>query len=79
MFFGTPHAGANGVKFQTLLNNIGSIFVPVNSQILRLLNRDSDHLHYLNTLYSAVNLDFKTVFFFEEYKTPLFKGASIMV
>jgi hypothetical protein len=79
MFFGTPHAGANGVEFQTLLNNIGQIFVPGNSRILRLLNRDSDHLCYLTTLYSAINSDFKTICFFEEYNTPLFMGASVMV
>jgi len=79
MFFGTPHAGANGVEFQTLLNNIGQIFVPGNSRILRLLNRDSDHLCYLTTLYSAINSDFKTICFFEEYNTPLFMGASVMI
>ena len=79
MFFGTPHAGAEGAEFQALLNNIGCIFVQGNSRILHLLNRDSDHLRYLTELYAPIASDFKTIFFFEEFKTPLFKGASILV
>ena len=79
MFFGTPHAGATGAEFQAILNNIGRIFIPGNSRILQLLNRDSDHLRYLTELYSPISSDFKTVFFFEEYSTPLFKGVSVMV
>ena len=78
MFFGTPHAGANGAEFRARLNDIARILVPGNSEILQLLNRDSHHLRYLTELYSPISPDFKIIFFFEEYKTPLF-GASIMV
>jgi hypothetical protein len=79
MFFGTPHAGATGAEFQTIMTNIGRIFVPANSGILSLLRRDSDHLRSLTGQYSPISSHFKNVFFFEEYKTPLFGGASIMV
>ena len=79
VFFGTPHAGANGAEFQAVLNNIARIFVPGNSKILQLLKRDSDYLRYLTELYSSISSHFKTVFFYEEFNTPLFKGASIMV
>jgi len=79
MFFGTPHTGAKGAEFQAFLNNIGRIFVPGNSQILNLLNRDSDHLRFLTELYAPIARDFKTIFFYEEFKTPLFNGVSIMV
>ena len=79
VFFGTPHAGANGAEFQAVLNNIGRIFLSGNSGILQLLRRDSDHLRYLTELYSPISSHFKTVFFYEEFNTPLFKGASIMV
>jgi hypothetical protein len=79
VFFGTPHAGANGAEFQAVLNNIARIFVPGNSKILQLLKRDSDYLRYLTELYSPISSHFKTIFFYEEFKTPLFKGASVMV
>jgi len=79
MFFGTPHAGATGAEFRAILNNIGHIFIPGNSRILWLLSRDSDHLRYLTELYSPISSHFKTVFFFEEYGTPLLKGGSVMV
>ena len=79
IFFGTPHAGANGAEFQAVLNNIARIFVPGNSKILQLLRRDSDHLRYLTELYAPMSPNFKTIFFYEEFKTQVFKGASIMV
>jgi len=79
VFFGTPHAGANGAEFQAVLNNIVRIFVPGNSKILQLLKRDSDYLRYLTELYSPISSHFKTVFFWEEFNTPLVKGASIMI
>jgi hypothetical protein len=79
IFFGTPHAGAAGAEFQTIMTNIFRIFVSANSGILSLLRQDSDHLCSLTEQYSSISSHFKNVFFFEEYKTPLFGGASIMV
>ena len=79
MFFGTPHMGANGAEFQAAFTNICCIFVPGNSKLLRTLTRDSDHLRLLSELYLPISQDVKTVFFYEEYKTPLIGGMSRMV
>jgi hypothetical protein len=76
MFFGTPHMGTNGAEFQAALTNICRIFVSGNSKLLWTLTRDSDHL---KLLYLPISQDFKTVFFYEEYKTPLIGGVSMMV
>jgi hypothetical protein len=79
MFFGTPHMGANGAEFQAVLTNICRIFVSGSSRLLMTLTRDSDHLRLLSELYLPISQDFKTVFFYEEYKTPLLGGMSMMV
>jgi len=79
MFFGTPHMGANGAEFQAALTNICRIFVSGNSKLPQTLTRDSDHLRLLNELYPPISQDFKTVFFYEEYKTPLIGGMSLLV
>ena len=63
--------GANGAEFQAALTNICHIFVSGNSKLLQTLTRDSDHLRLLSELYLPISQDFKTVFFYEEYKTPL--------
>jgi len=79
MFFGTPHIGANGVEFQAALTNICRIFVSGNSKLLGHLTRDSDHLRFLSELYLPISQDFKTIFIYEEYKTPLVGGMSILI
>ena len=79
MFFGTPHTGANGAEFQAALTNICCTFASGNSKLLQILTRDSDHLRLLSELYLPISQDFKTVFFYEEYKTPLIGGMSRMV
>jgi hypothetical protein len=79
IFFGTPHAGANGAEFQAALTSIFRIFVPGNSNLLRTLSRDSDELRFLRELYLPISQDFKAVCFYEEYKTPLIGGMSMMV
>jgi len=79
MFFGTPHIGASGAEFQAALTNICRVFVSGSSKLLRTLVQDSDHLRLLNELYLPISQDFKTVFFYEEYKTPLIGGMSKMV
>jgi len=79
IFFGTPHAGANGAEFQAALTSIFRIFVPGNSNLLQTLSRDSDQLRFLSQLYLPISQDFKTVCFYEEYKTPLVGGMSMMV
>jgi hypothetical protein len=71
--------GANGAEFQAALTNICSIFVSGNNKLLQTLTRDSDHLRLLSELYLPISRDFKTVFFYEEYKTPLIGGISKMV
>lgn len=79
IFFGTPHAGVKGVDFQAFLTNVGRLFVPGTSRILQLLRRDSDYLRIMSEAYLPISTDFKTVFFFEEFATPLVLGASVMV
>jgi hypothetical protein len=79
MFFGTPHMGANGAEFQASITKICRIFVSGNSKLLRTLTQGSDHLRLLSELYLPISQDFKTIFFYEEYKTPLIGGMSMMV
>jgi hypothetical protein len=79
VFFGTPHIGANGAEFQAALTNICRIFVSGNNKLLGHLTQDSDRLQFLSELYLPISQDFKTIFFYEEYKTPLTGGMSIMV
>jgi len=79
MFFGTPHAGANGAKFQAALTKICRIFWPGSSRLLRYLTPDSNHLRDLSELYVPISQDFKTFFFHEAYRTQLISGMSIMV
>ena len=71
--------GTNGAEFQAALTNICRIFVSGNSKLLWTLTRDSDHLRLLSELYLPISQNFKTVFFYEEYKTPLVGGMSMMV
>ena len=71
--------GTNGAEFQAALTNICRIFVSGNSKLLWTLTRDSDHLRLLSELYLPISQDFKTVLFYEEYKTPLIGGLSMMV
>jgi hypothetical protein len=79
VFFGTPHACATSGEFQKILNNIGRIFISGNSTVLQLLRRDSEYLRYLTELYSPISSHFRTIVFYEEFNTPLSKGASLMV
>jgi hypothetical protein len=79
LFFGTPHVGANGAEFQAALTNICHIFVSGNSKLLRHMTGDSDHLQLLSDLYLLISQSFKTIYFYEEYKTPLIGGMAIMV
>ena len=71
--------GANGAEFQVVLTNICRTAVSGNTKLLMTLTRDSDHLRLLSELYLPISQDFKTVFLYEEYKTPLIGGMSMMV
>lgn len=79
MFFGTPHTGADGAELQRALTNILGVFVQSSSKKLRILERDSEYLRDLSKAYLPISTGLKTLFFYEERDTPLFKGISKMV
>lgn len=79
MFFGTPHAGADGAEFQVVLTNIGRLFVPGSSSVVKHLIQNSEYLRDLNRSYLPISQDFRTFFFWEEYCTPVIGGLSVMV
>ncbi len=59
--------------------NVASVFVAADDRILRHLESGSEWLQQQLDHYSRISGDFVTKFAFEEYKTPIGFGRSIMV
>jgi hypothetical protein len=79
LFFGTPHSGANGVELVEWLGRLSSVYMHTSKQLLQDLRRDSHELEKIQQLYLQASDDIKTVFFYEEYPTPIGWGFSEMV
>lgn len=59
--------------------NVASIFVEVDSTILKHLERDSEYLQQQLGQYGAISADFVTKFCYETLPTPLALGKTILV
>ncbi|RYO00079.1 hypothetical protein AA0121_g13434 [Alternaria tenuissima] len=79
IFMGTPHQGGNGVALGRLMANVASVFAATDDRLLKHLERDSEWLQQQLGQYNPISGDFVTKFAFEEYKTPIKLGYSIMV
>lgn len=80
IFMGTPHRGGHNssVKLGTLLLKIASIFVKVNSSLLKNLKPGSEWLEMQLAQYTPLSSKYDTTFAYEEYSTDIL-GKSIMV
>ncbi|KAF2011499.1 HET-domain-containing protein [Aaosphaeria arxii CBS 175.79] len=79
MFMSTPHQGGNGMQFAKLLLNAAMVHKTTNTQLLEYLKRDSEWLQQHLRQYGPISRKLMTKFAYEEYKTPMAQGHSIMV
>lgn len=79
LFFGTPHSGANGVELADWIRRLSSIYMYTSGTLLNDLHRDSPELESLQQMYLHASEDIETIFFYEEYRTPIYGGFSEMV
>ncbi|KAG9052689.1 hypothetical protein FS842_009401 [Serendipita sp. 407] len=79
LFFGTPHPGANGVELAKWMGRVLSVCMSTNDRTLRGLNRESSELEKIQSLYLTASKRVNTIFFYEEYPTPIVKGVSQMI
>ncbi|KAG8825902.1 hypothetical protein FRC17_008465, partial [Serendipita sp. 399] len=76
LFFGTPHGGANGIELAEWMRRLVSIYMSTNNTILKELNRDSSTLEEIQALYLQSSDRIDTIFFYEEYPTPIVGGLA---
>ncbi|KAG8790343.1 hypothetical protein FRC16_000904, partial [Serendipita sp. 398] len=74
LFFGTPHSGANGVQLAEWMGRVLSMCMSTNDRMLKALNRDSSELENIQRLYLPAGRRINTIFFYEEYPTPIVRG-----
>ncbi|KAG8814340.1 hypothetical protein FRC17_001194 [Serendipita sp. 399] len=79
LLFGTPHAGANGVELAEWMHRLLSVYMSTTNEILKHLNRDSSALEEIQAQYLPASQRIDTIFFYEEYPTPLFGGLNKMI
>jgi hypothetical protein len=79
LFFGTPHSGANGVELAQWLGRVSSVFMYTSGTVLKDLGRDSPELESIQQAYLHASDGIKTIFFYEEYRTPIQWWFSEMV
>ncbi|KAG8854496.1 hypothetical protein FRB91_003453, partial [Serendipita sp. 411] len=79
LFFGTPHSGANGVQLAEWMGRVLSVCMSTNDRILKALNRDSPELENIQRLYLPASKRIKTIFFYEEYPTPIVTGMTELI
>ncbi|KAG9053227.1 hypothetical protein FS842_008484 [Serendipita sp. 407] len=79
LFFGTPHSGANGVQLAEWMGRVLSVCMSTNDRILKALNRDSSELENIQRLYLPASKRINTIFFYEEYPTPIIGGMAELI
>jgi hypothetical protein len=79
LFFGTPHSGANGVELAQWLGRVSAVYMYTTRAVLKDLGRDSPELESIQQAYLHASDDIKTIFFYEEYRTPIQGWFSEMV
>ncbi|KAG8779610.1 hypothetical protein FRC16_003375 [Serendipita sp. 398] len=79
LFFGTPHSGANGVPLAELMGRMLSVYMHTNDLVLKDLGRDSSELEDIQRMYLPASNRINTIFFYEEYRTPIFGGMEKLI
>ncbi|KAG8813448.1 hypothetical protein FRC19_002411 [Serendipita sp. 401] len=79
LFFGTPHSGANGIQLAEWMGRLFSMYMYTNTRILSDLNRDSPKLEDIQRHYQSVTMQLSTIFFYEEYETPILGGRTKLI
>ncbi|KAG9029304.1 hypothetical protein FS842_004595, partial [Serendipita sp. 407] len=79
LFFGTPHSGANGIQLAEWMGRVLSMCMSTNDRILKALNRDSSELENIQRLYLPASERISTIFFYEEYATPIVRGIEELI
>ncbi|KAG9052480.1 hypothetical protein FS842_009789 [Serendipita sp. 407] len=79
LFFGTPHGGANGVQLAEWMGRVLSMCMSTNDRMLKALNRDSSELEDIQKVYLPVGRRINTIFFYEEYATPIVRGMKELI
>ncbi|KAG9055139.1 hypothetical protein FS842_003036 [Serendipita sp. 407] len=79
LFFGTPHSGANGVQLAEWMGRVLSVCMSTNDRILKALSRDSSELESIQRLYLPASKQINTIFFYEEYPTPIIRGMEELI
>ncbi|KAG8846417.1 hypothetical protein FRB91_000834, partial [Serendipita sp. 411] len=79
LFFGTPHGGANGVQLAEWMGRVLSMCMSTNDRMLKALNRDSSELENIQKVYLPVGTRINTIFFYEEYATPIMRGMKELI
>lgn len=79
LFMGTPHQGGSGVALGKSILKVASIFVTVDSKILKHLERDSEWLQQQLGQYAPISSDFVTKFAYETLPTRIALRKTTMV
>ncbi|CAG7853599.1 Nuclear distribution protein PAC1 {ECO:0000255/HAMAP-Rule:MF_03141} AltName: Full=Lissencephaly-1 homolog {ECO:0000255/HAMAP-Rule:MF_03141}; Short=LIS-1 {ECO:0000255/HAMAP-Rule:MF_03141}; AltName: Full=nudF homolog {ECO:0000255/HAMAP-Rule:MF_03141} [Serendipita indica DSM 11827] len=70
LFFGTPHSGMDNTLLETI-NRLASMYMKTTDGILKDLREHSSELATIQSLYVEASEKIASVFFCEEYKTPV--------
>ncbi|KAG8846889.1 hypothetical protein FRB91_000370 [Serendipita sp. 411] len=79
LFFGTPNSGANGVQLAEWMGRLLSVYMYTDNQILSELDRDSPELEEIQRYYQSAGEQLSTIFFYEEYETPILGGRTKLI
>ncbi|KAG8824605.1 hypothetical protein FRC17_009068, partial [Serendipita sp. 399] len=79
LFFGTPHAGANGVQLVEWMCRLLSIYRSTSNKVLKDIKKDSSALEELQANYLPASEGIDTIFFYEAYETPIVGGVRQMI
>ncbi|KAG8749972.1 hypothetical protein FRC14_000914, partial [Serendipita sp. 396] len=79
LFFGTPHSGANGVQLAEWMGRLLSVYMYTNNRVLSELDRDSPELEEIQRYYQSASEQLSTIFFYEEYETPILGGRTKLI
>ena len=71
LFFGTPHSGVEGTTLYAAINRLASVYTKTTDVILKNLEQNSPELENVQSLYVAASEKIDSIFFCEEYQTPV--------
>ena len=71
LFFGTPHSGIEGETLLEAVNRMASVYMKTTNVVLNDLRAHSSELENVQSFYLAAGEKISSVFFAEEYETPM--------